>query len=187
MLQALRQATAEKHHQMEKALAVLERDWTVESYAQLLGRWLLFLEPLEACLAARPEWNDLHYDFESRRKVPLLRQDLRALGVNPAHGHPEIPSVQTLGRALGCLYVMEGSTLGGQLLSRFFGEKLGLSPDTGLAYFSGYGALTGIRWKETVALLESALPSVADPQTFTAEAVGGACDIFDSLRAWLPA
>ena len=48
---------------------------------------------------------------------------------------------------MGCLYVMEGSTLGGKFIARQVQEKLGLSPEAGTAFFSGYGNETGARWK----------------------------------------
>jgi len=90
---------------------------------------------------------------------------------------------------LGYLYVMEGSTLGGQLISRHFRQTLGIELATGGAYFHGYGEQTGARWKETVQFLDAA-PVVAsnDPQVqaaFVDAAVGGANDTFIHLREWL--
>jgi len=63
-------------------------------------------------------------DYESRRKLPLLSQDLVALGAS-AEELDRLPRCQGLpacdepAAAMGYLYVMEGATLGGQMLLRW--------------------------------------------------------------------
>lgn len=38
------------------------------------------------------------------------------------------------------MYVLEGATLGGQIISRSLGGRFGLTPQTGLRFCSSYGA-----------------------------------------------
>ena len=52
--------------------------------------------------------------------------------------------------AVGCLYVLEGSTLGGQIILRRAAERLGIDADTGAGFFHGYGAQTGAMWRGLV-------------------------------------
>jgi heme oxygenase len=46
------------------------------------------------------------------------------------------------------LYVLEGATLGGQILRREITARLGLEADNGAAYLDVYGAATGRRWRQ---------------------------------------
>jgi heme oxygenase len=55
---------------------------------------------------------------------------------------------------MGCLYVLEGSTLGGQMLQRHFKRQLALEEHRGLTFFTGYGPDTPTRWKQFGAWLE---------------------------------
>jgi heme oxygenase (biliverdin-IX-beta and delta-forming) len=49
---------------------------------------------------------------------------------------------------LGCLYLLEGSTLGSQIISRRLEEQLQLSERTGASFFNAYRGVTGARWME---------------------------------------
>ena len=90
-------------------------------------------------------------DFQARRRRALLDADLKALGetADPAPSHPAPAS---LPEALGQLYVLEGSTLGGQVIRK---RVLGAG-DTmrGLSFLDPYGAETGLRWKSFVGVLD---------------------------------
>ena len=56
---------------------------------------------------------------------------------------------------LGSLYVLEGATLGGQILSRHFVTQFNLSCRQGCSFFAGYGSETGRRWRAFCELLNS--------------------------------
>ena len=124
--------------------------------------------------------------YDHRRKMPLIEQDLLFLGVS-AEQIAALPlcaglAVSTsFASTLGAAYVLEGSTLGGQILSRHFAESLGLRSDTGAAYLNGYREETGRMWREFVQMLESfaALTAVQD------EIVAGAELAFSKVHAWL--
>jgi heme oxygenase len=45
-----------------------------------------------------------------------------------------LPVINSLGRLVGALYVLEGSTLGGQLISRQLNQHLGLTLNTGARF-----------------------------------------------------
>ena len=85
----------------------------------------------------------------------LLQQDLQAMGAKA--GEETLPQSNMESSAvigdprsifLGRMYVMEGSTLGGQYIARHVEETLGLSSGEGNSYFRGYGEATGERWRE---------------------------------------
>ena len=87
-----------------------------------------------------------------------------------------LPVLATSARAWGSIYVMEGSALGGQVITRSLAAE-GLSPGRGAAYFHGWGAATGAMWHEARRLLDEHL---ADPASL-AQACEGACATFDAL------
>jgi heme oxygenase (biliverdin-IX-beta and delta-forming) len=66
------------------------------------------------------------------------------------------------------MYVMEGSTLGGQYIARHVEKTLHFTPGQGNAYFRGYSERTGELWREFKSLL-TALPET-DSDTVIASA-----------------
>lgn len=86
----------------------------------------------------------------------------------------------TFPAALGSLYVLEGSTLGGQVLTRHFRESLGLA-DSSLHFFHSHGPLVGKRWKEFCAALETFGAQNGPAQE---SVIAGAADSFTSVMRW---
>ena len=82
---------------------------------------------------------------------------------------------------LGRMYVMEGSTLGGQYIARHVEETLGIRPGEGNSYFRGYGDATGERWREFREVLK------ALPDTETDTVIASAREMFaifgEAMRA----
>ena len=122
-------------------------------------------------------------DMLRRIKLPLLSADLRALGVGSGALEQlpvcrDLPACDGLAAALGCLYVLEGSSLGGQVISRHFNHSLNLDVHNGIAFFTGYGAATGPMWQAFGVRLMTA---GADE----AALVHSACETFLSLERWL--
>ena len=54
---------------------------------------------------------------------------------------------QTTAFALGILYVVEGSSLGGRFILKNLETIPGLDNGKGVSYFTGYGNKTGSQWK----------------------------------------
>jgi heme oxygenase len=79
--------------------------------------------------------------------------------------------------------VLEGSSLGAQVISRHYRETLGLSPDHGLRYFTGYGEETGSRWRSFLACLEENFTT--RPES-TNEIIESACAAFRSYSDFIP-
>jgi len=137
-----------------------------------------FYGSTEADLAAL-DWSAVGIDFAARRKLPLLERDLDALGI-PRSQAPddEGPSTQMdLDFAFGYMYVVEGATLGGQVISRHL-AKLGIGPDNGGLFFNGYGSRTGEMWKSFQ--VSAANYCVTEDQV--CQAVSGAKSAFLNFR-----
>lgn len=153
---------------------------SLDGYALLLERLYGFYAPGEAALAAHPLTADGR--APSRRKLPLLARDLAALGRPGDPPSAEPPPLTSTGHAFGCRYVLEGATLGGQIISRHLRERLGLTAETGAAFFHGYGPETGRMWKAFGAHL---CGRVASGDCAEEDVIAGACDTFVRYEAWV--
>ncbi|WP_141731044.1 biliverdin-producing heme oxygenase [Oligoflexus tunisiensis] len=152
-------------------------------YQHILGKFLGFYQPLEPLLARYTLWPSLGIDLTERRKTPWLLADLSHLQV-PLAARPCAPQPDWIhddAAALGTFYVMEGSTLGGQVIARHVARCLGLSRDQGLAFFSSYGEAVGTRWKETRAALVQFAEQTGEEDAM----IEAARRTFEALSTWL--
>jgi len=146
----LREATADLHAQTEEGVPLMKPDLTLNEYVSVLQRFY-------RAVAAWESWAETHVPekwramFEQRRRSRLLLEDFHALGVTSEEaswGEVPFPVLDTDASFLGAMYVVEGSTLGGQYIARHVEEVLNFTPGVGDAYFRGYGENTGAMWKE---------------------------------------
>lgn len=154
------------------------------TYGQLLLRMLAFYRPMEKALA-QIACNELGLNDGNRRKTPLLIRDLLAIGVSrqqvAAVPDAAIPEFTGPAGALGCCYVLEGATLGGQIIAKRLKTILHLDQAYGAAFFNGYGRATGTMWRSYCAVLNS---QVKDPASYHA-ATAAACATFEHLESCL--
>lgn len=127
------------------------------SYTGLLGRLYGFHAPMEQAVAAALDNEAYGLDPQSWRRAHLLRNDLLAMGYGSADiGHlPAIAATPALSRAaaMGCLYVMEGSTLGGRHLARQLDTML--PGDAGRQFLLGSTQPGHVRWSEVCTALDA--------------------------------
>lgn len=183
LTERLREETRERHEALERRLDWRERMATPDTYLALIARWWGFHRVFEPAFA-RVLGSDL---AQPRRKLHLLERDLRHFGLTteavaslprfaPSDVFEERPAM------LGALYVVEGSTLGGQVIARHLRQALGPAvAGGGCAYFEGYGKReTAPMWATLRAVLDR---SVEDGQS--QGVVDGALWTFDALADWL--
>jgi heme oxygenase len=177
-LPALRAATRGHHDRLDR-LIDLRRLRDARRYGRVLQVLDGFLAAWEcrAAAALPPAWEAW---LRQRSRRPFLQRDLGFLGLPSGALAQAMPLLPTPGAAWGSVYVMEGSALGGQVITRSLADA-GLRPDRGAAYFHGWGPATGAMWKEVRTLLDQQL---ADPHTL-AQACAGACATFDALALHL--
>jgi len=182
IVHALRDATREAHDRLDANSPVFAPDLDLYAYHEILGRYLTAhraleqaLEPWATSLARRG------VSLDERRKVPLLLLDrartTSGLSTDDDEHEPTF-ALPTLASAWGALYVMEGSTLGGQHILRALetsalARREGLTRVSGLAYFTGYASRTGEMWRQFLSALGEA--DVAD--------TGGRDAIIDGARS----
>jgi heme oxygenase len=193
----MKMATSASHTALEDQLPLMNPNLSREDYCQFVGRFFGFYAPLEIQLMVSPHWQQLAFDYAPRQKTPRLMRDLLALGSSAAAlaATPrctELPACTTPEQLLGCLYVIEGATLGGRSITRHLQTRLGLTPESGGAFFDGYGAQTGAYWKAFCTMLSENADRQMDhsaddasDESRHAAIVAGANQTFETLTHWL--
>lgn len=185
-LTELKTQTAEQHAALEAQMQIIRHFETKGSYLKLLERFFTLYEPLELRLEKAAAWSQAEWDFEARRKTSWLREDLQALGLSAQDivalpRCADLPEVAGLAEAVGCLYVLEGSTLGGQVITRLLNQRLPISPQTGGMFFAGYQNETVPKWRQFGGWAEAWAGKNPDQ---TSRAVDAARKTFDSFARW---
>lgn len=183
ILNLLRDRTRAAHDRAEEALPLLDPSLEAAHYRAILAGFWGFHAALEPRLAAIAELGEMGLNPAGRRKLPRLEHDLRTLGADPARLPlaDAVPEVGDAAAALGCMYVLEGATLGGRVISRHLAAR-GIGPDTGGAFFAGYGDETGEMWKSFSAAIGAY--TEAHPES-VARIVEAADETFTLLERWL--
>ncbi|MBX0289627.1 biliverdin-producing heme oxygenase [Hymenobacter sp. HSC-4F20] len=176
ILSLLRHATQPYHAALEQNefnRQLLAGTVSAAATEHFLGKLYTFLRPYEAALDQ--QFFSADWEIEARHRAHLIAQDLPGVGALP--DCPRMPPLRTRAQVLGAMYVLEGSTLGGQLISR----QLAKAGSTLRTYFTGYGEQTGSRWKRFCLLLAAE----AEEEPPQAEIVGSAILTFQHLHAWI--
>jgi heme oxygenase (biliverdin-IX-beta and delta-forming) len=187
-LLALKQGTRIYHDALERKMAPLLGTLSIQTYTTLLQKLFGYYKPLEERISALPSWHNLPVDLGRRQKAPLLARDLLWLKVaQPQLSQliqcERLPEVKNITEALGCLYVLEGATLGGQIISRHLKKNLALDEDRGCAFFYSYGDEVGLMWESFRETLTSHCSRHG--RTEEEQLVQSARETFVSLDYWL--
>ena len=175
----LRAVTRERHDRIERRVDLTARLASIEDYRGLLAQLHGFYAPMEVALA--PHAGEVAgLDFHGRRKASLLLDDIGALGGREGPTAEDLPAVATPEHALGVLYVLECSSLGGAVIGRMARERLGVTRERGARFFGAYGGSVGSRWRAFGAAVEDHTRGTAPP-AMRAAAIG----CFESLEDWL--
>jgi heme oxygenase len=175
VLTALRQATAERHAELDTRTPLAAPAPDLRAYHD-------HLRLLEAWLAPIQRW----LDDGDAAPPPLARRDYLGL-IRADLAHPALAGMEARAGAedmrwaphegeayrWGVMYVIEGSQLGGAVLYKRLAQRLAPHP---LDYLRGEGS-PGPRWQQFLAALRGA---VTTPQQIE-EACRGARQAFDSL------
>lgn len=176
----LKRDTALHHHELEQALVPkLTGLQSPGDYCAILKTFYGFFAPLQQRIEEfiTPAFLP---DFDQRRKASLLLKDLEKLGraADPIPLCLLLPAVNSVAEAFGALYVLEGATLGGQMISKMLLKNpvAGITEDQ-LHFFRGYRERTGPMWKSYLEVL-NAQP---DPGPI----IAAANDTFLSFQNWI--
>jgi heme oxygenase len=182
LLHRLKAETHTRHIAIEQALDLMSAALTLPTYREILQRFYGFYQPAEECLHVIAAAG-LGLDVEARWKAPLLAADLRALGIEVPERLPRcgaLPALSTRAEAFGCLYVLEGATLGGRFIHQHVSQVLGLTVESGARFFFGYGQESGPMWRA----FGAAVTDFATTEALQDIILRAAAETFDRLHHW---
>lgn len=177
VLTALRQATAQRHAELDTRTPLAAPAPDLRAYHDHLRLLEAWLAPIQRWLDATPAAGLTRRDYLS-----LIRADLAHPALAGFKGAAQGPMAQWPPQAAeayrwGVAYVIEGSQLGGAVLYKRLAPRLAPHP---LDYLRGDGG-PGPRWQQFTAALRVAVTTA--PQID--EACRGAQQAFDNLIALL--
>jgi heme oxygenase len=185
VLLRLRSETAPAHAAVERTLDLLDHELTrprlVEVLTRLHGFWRVAEAGVDTWAAAHPAAAD-DVAWTRRRRAHLYAADLDRLGEPPDSrpSGPELPAVPDTDAALGRLYVLEGSTLGGAFIDRHLAALPWRARIGTLHSFSPYGPETGAMWHRYRQVVRARVAAGGDADRLVAAARG----TFAALATW---
>ena len=182
-LAELRASTRDEHDRIERVLRLTD-PMPLARYAAVMAGFDAFLtawEPrIRKALPAR-----LHDWFDARRRSAFAKADVEWLRGSAALEPPRwaAPAVLALTLdglvdALGSLYVIEGSALGGRVIAPQLKRDMGLERGAGATYFHGFGADSGAMWQ---AFRTLAAAEIGESPATIAQACTSARRTFEAL------
>ncbi|HZF76324.1 MAG TPA: biliverdin-producing heme oxygenase [Acetobacteraceae bacterium] len=174
----LREGTAAAHARAEMGMWPESATSDPATYARWLSRHLGLIAPFEVVIETHAAFlAALGADPLPRARRGLLRRDLAMLGMPEECPAPAPPL--TGAEALGALYVLEGSRLGGRVLLRRVEDKMpGLAAT---AFLAGADAVPGA-WRALRGALDG-FGEHAGPEAVAA-VLRGADATFQAFEAW---
>lgn len=162
----IKEATKAAHQQLEAVVVKrLKATRNNAGYADLLKHFYAYFSKVEQAIAPyiTPE---VLPDYKSRRNSTYIKRDIETLGFDTnSLPHAQAPAITNTAEAMGALYVMEGSIMGGKIIVQML-AKAGITQ--GVSFFSGYGEDTGKMWTAFIEALNKT--GAANPEAATAAA-----------------
>jgi heme oxygenase len=188
---ALRAATAAVHERLHRVpvfAALAAGEIGRADYVALLRRLYGFHMPMESAIDAALAEAPIAGRLQGWRRTDLLRRDLRELGVDEAD-IDALPLLRGIvpGRgetaadeALGWLYVVEGSTLGGRMLARQLDSILSINSVAGRFFLLAGAGKDHISWHTVCRIIDEV---GGEPVRLDAM-IAAACFAFDCFERW---
>jgi heme oxygenase (biliverdin-IX-beta and delta-forming) len=155
----IKHQTKEAHLETERSLIpLLKSIRSKDDYGKVLQLFYGYYAPLEEKIESVITEEELP-DLKDRRKASLLHHDLSNLQIKwKPDLCTDLPTVDHLPQAFGALYVLEGSTLGGVIISKMLQSNPHAALDhTVLQFFSGYGEDNMLMWERFQEHLQQAI------------------------------
>lgn len=177
----MKEETKEAHQALEAVvIKKIKAIQSKEDYEQLLYKFYGYHYPLEQWFNKYLD-NDTVPSYTSRRRADKILTDLANLGhenaVIPLAS--DLPVINSLAKALGAFYVMEGSTQGGTIIADMLLRNAGLTSET-TSFFYAYGEDKGL-WKA----FKDKIDTYSADSSFSEEMVDAANETFSKFKEWM--
>ena len=173
----LKSCTMNVHAGLEKKLVTkIKKVKSVDDYVGLLQLMYGYYKPIQEKIQ-----HALTSDINVRYAEHLLN-DIRDLGHAGNHIPicNRIPALDSQASILGALYVTEGSTLGGRIITKMIAKQLDIASEKGFSFFNAYGDDTMIMWEKFKNVLNH-----PRPENERLEMVDAAIDTFSKFKDWI--
>jgi heme oxygenase (biliverdin-IX-beta and delta-forming) len=183
LTEKIKTATQQYHQQTEKILiGKMKSMRSLNDYSDILKIFYGYFGGVEQRIDQYINPTNLA-DYHERRKTAALESDLEALGntLPRKAGDDDLPAITNYLQAFGALYVIEGSTLGGKIISKMVQQHLAINDGKGLSFFNGYGDDTGKKWST----FQQVLNSLANTPEHENEVIAAANNTFAKFKAWM--
>ncbi|WP_207492087.1 biliverdin-producing heme oxygenase [Aridibaculum aurantiacum] len=173
----LKEASKQAHLDTERTLLKkLKAISTVGEYGKILSLFYGYYQPIEQAVQQYIS-AELLPDIKTRQRSRFILHDLQILQVyHEAILAEDLPIISSTAQAAGALYVLEGSTLGGQYIVKMLQQNPALQQHQhAIQFFDGYKDQNELMWdqfKQALDLLvqtdeEQELAEKAAIETFT--------------------
>jgi heme oxygenase len=162
----LKLATDQQHQNLEQMMFVdkiMNGTLSAEEYKEILQTNYIVHAVFEQQLfeTLNPELKD-ELEINKRRKLPALLKDLDELNINPQDVEFQEKVVSVTANdatVLGAMYVLEGATLGGNVIVKRLKVNQNLQQlNLGFHYYQVYGEDLGKYWKQFCQVLNTKIP-----------------------------
>jgi heme oxygenase (biliverdin-IX-beta and delta-forming) len=174
----LKHGTATAHLELEKKMIPhLKKITSTTHYIRLLDYLHSYYDLLEQQLQPwmlhdqrKPDAERIRFDLNQLQPGYVIKSRENVI----------VPRVDSYERALGVLYVLEGSTLGGQIITGMLTKQLGTSDAAIFTYYNPYGDGTSNHWQAFKDRLNQPLTDTQRQQVTAA-----ANETFETLKRWI--
>lgn len=153
----LKQNTAEYHDAAEKLFnseKIFNKTFTLEDYKKIIHtNYLMLLHSEDKIFGSLSDKYSEKLQLKDRKKLFLIEKDLESLSLENQVASHDL-QFDNEHEALGAMYVIEGSTLGGNVIAKQLSKTEGFDNVT-FNFFGCYQENTGPMWKNFKEVLDT--------------------------------
>ncbi|UOA10175.1 biliverdin-producing heme oxygenase [Methylobacter sp. S3L5C] len=185
----LRDATHHHHLQLNRHLllaGLTQPNYPLSHYQTLLCTYYQLYALLEGRINLFLKGHLVAFNYSERSKLSWLIKDLDFFQIDILALHTlsqtatDFLKIETIGQLVGVLYVVEGSTLGGQMISQVLAKNYSFRHDAGSCFFIGYGEKTMTFWQQFIAFSDTLSGDKHECQA-AVEAAGQTFQLFNQV------
>lgn len=178
-LDALKRQTWVQHKALEKRLAYPDSYASKTEYSRVLILFYVFQRQLDAYIQEYQPQVAKQLALPERNRLPLIEKDMHQLGI-PAVTVEDFPMLQlrSLDEFYGCLYVDQGSTLGGHIIQAAMLKMHGEAALDWTHYLNPYGSQMLPMWQSFRSAL---LDEIVSGEVMIDDVISGAVRTFEYL------
>lgn len=176
----LKEQTKQAHQSLEKVIIQqIKKIHSEEEYKNLLKLFYGFYQPMENHVDKFINNSNMP-DYTERRKAENILHDIKEIsGDTDLPICNDIPVIDSTAKALGVMYVLEGSTLGGSIIARMLNKQAAI-PYQQLSFFMSYNDNSMAMWKE----FTDAINKYAEENNDSDQIIISAKTTFEKFEKW---